>query len=50
MTTIPPVLKRIIAQVRQQYPRLAAMPDEAMAMLALQAMQEQQTGPLRPGH
>jgi hypothetical protein len=32
MTTIPP---EIIAQVRQQNPQLAALPDEMVAMLIL---------------
>jgi len=45
MTTIPPELERIIAQVRQQNPQLAAMPDEVVAQMILQAMQEQQARP-----
>ena len=45
MTSIPPELVPIIAQVRQQNPQLAALPDEVVAELILRAMQEQQAGP-----
>ena len=35
----------MIAQAKQQNPQLAALPDEMVAMLILQAMQDQQAGP-----
>ena len=39
---VPPELQQMIAQVRQQYPQLAHLPDEQVAALIMQAMQEQQ--------
>jgi len=42
---IPPELQQIIAQAKQRMPQLAHLPDEVVAQLILQAMQEQQAGP-----
>ena len=42
---IPPELQQMIAQVRQQYPQLAQLPDEQVAQLILEAMQAQQAAP-----
>ena len=39
---IPPEIRQLIPQVRQQYPQLAHLPDEVVAQMILQAMQEQQ--------
>ena len=39
---ISPEVRRLIPQVRQQYPQLADLPDEVVAQMILQAMQEQQ--------
>jgi len=39
---IPHELQQIVAQVRQQYPQLAHLPDEVVAQMLLQALQEEQ--------
>ena len=43
--TIPPELKQMIAQAKQQFPELAQLPDEQVVQLIMRAMQEQQAGP-----
>ncbi|MBC8493048.1 MAG: hypothetical protein H8D43_04605, partial [Chloroflexi bacterium] len=45
-TAIPPEIRQLIPQVRQQYPQLAHLPDEVVAQVILQAIQEQQVEPL----
>ena len=35
---IPPEIRQLIPQVRQQYPQLAHLPDEVVAQMILQAM------------
>ena len=39
---IPPELQPLIVQAKQQMPQLARLPDEVVAQMILQAMQEQQ--------
>ena len=39
---IPPEIQALIPQIRAQYPQLVNLPDEAVAELILQAMQEQE--------
>ena len=41
MTSIPPELRPIIAQARQQNPQLTALPDEEVARLIMHAMERQ---------
>jgi tetratricopeptide (TPR) repeat protein len=43
---IPPELQKIVAQAKRQYPQLAHLPDEVVAQMISEAMQEQQAGPL----
>ncbi|MCP4410816.1 MAG: tetratricopeptide repeat protein, partial [Gammaproteobacteria bacterium] len=38
---LPPELQQMIAQVRQQHPQLAHLPDEQVAELIMQAMEQQ---------
>jgi hypothetical protein len=42
---IPPEIQQLIPQVRQHYPQLSHLPDEVVAQMILQAMQEQQARP-----
>ena len=39
---IPPELQQIVSQAKQQYPQLAHLPDEVVAQMLLQALQEEQ--------
>ncbi len=41
---IPAELKAMIAEARRLYPQLASLPDEAVARMILQSMQERQSG------
>ena len=41
---VPPELEQTIAQAKQQNPQLTTLPDEVVAQMILQAMQEQQAG------
>ena len=44
---IPPEIQLLIAQVKQQYPQLAHLPDEVVAQMILQALREQQQSQTR---
>ncbi len=45
----PPIDPAMIAQAKQQFPQLANLPDEQVAQIIMQAMQQQQQQPMAAG-